>query len=207
VSLSFNDKVAIVTGAASGIGLATAKAFADAGAAVALADVNDDALRSATQELVPSGHSAIAIHCNVADETEVAAMVDETVSAFGRLDAAFNNAGVQSLAVEVADASGKEFDRVNAINLRGVWNCMKYELRQMRAQGSGAIPRIEASRCHLPRPLPFTITPRLPRSAIVFDVSYGWDGTVCVCALACDGFCFSTIKARVASRYSRYSLL
>jgi NAD(P)-dependent dehydrogenase (short-subunit alcohol dehydrogenase family) len=66
-------------------------------------------------------------------------MIEQTVASFGRLDAAFNNAGVQSLPVETADASGEEFDRVNAINLRGVWNCMKYELRQMREQGSGAI--------------------------------------------------------------------
>lgn len=82
---------------------------------------------------------AIAVHCNVADETEVAEMVEQTVSTFGRLDAAFNNAGAQSPAVETADASSEEFDRVNSINLRGVWSCMKYELRQMREQGSGAI--------------------------------------------------------------------
>jgi NAD(P)-dependent dehydrogenase (short-subunit alcohol dehydrogenase family) len=139
VNPSFTDKVALVTGAGSGIGLATAKAFADAGAAVALADVKDDALRSATEELVAGGHNAIAIHCNVSEEADVAAMVEETVSTLGKLDAAFNNAGVQSPAVETADASGEEFDRVNAINLRGVWNCMKYELRQMLEQGSGAI--------------------------------------------------------------------
>jgi NAD(P)-dependent dehydrogenase (short-subunit alcohol dehydrogenase family) len=66
-------------------------------------------------------------------------MVEQTVSAFGRLDAAYNNAGVQSPAVETADASGNEFERVNAINLRGVWNCMEYELHQMRKQGRGAI--------------------------------------------------------------------
>ena len=66
-------------------------------------------------------------------------MVAQTVAAFGRLDAAYNNAGVQSPAIEMADASGAEYDRVQAINLRGVWNCMKYELRQMRDQGSGAI--------------------------------------------------------------------
>src|SRR5436189_3167952 len=66
-------------------------------------------------------------------------MVAQAVSTFGRLDAAFNNAGIQSPALEMADVSGEEFDRVNGINLRGVWNCMKYELLQMREQGSGAI--------------------------------------------------------------------
>jgi NAD(P)-dependent dehydrogenase (short-subunit alcohol dehydrogenase family) len=136
---SFSDKVALVTGAASGIGLATAKAFAEAGAAVSLADLHEDAARSAAEQLVAGGQRAIAVRCNVADEADVAAMVEQTVSTFGRLDAAFNNAGVQSPAVETADASGEEFNRVNAINLRGVWNCMKYELRQMREQGSGAI--------------------------------------------------------------------
>src|SRR5262249_42850116 len=139
VNWSFKDKVALVTGAAAGMGLSTARAFAASGAAVALADVNEDAVRSAAEELVSSGYKAIPIRCNVGDEAEVAAMVTHTVSTFGRLDAAYNNAGVQSPAVEMTDASGEEFDRVTAINLRGVWNCMKYELRQMRQQGSGAI--------------------------------------------------------------------
>jgi NAD(P)-dependent dehydrogenase (short-subunit alcohol dehydrogenase family) len=139
MNLSFENNVALVTGAGSGMGLATANAFAEAGAAVVLADVHEHAVRAAAEELVSGGHRAIAVRCNVADEAEVAAMVEQTVSTFGRLDAAFNNAGVQSLPVETADASGEEFDRVNAINLRGVWNCMKYELRQMREQGSGAI--------------------------------------------------------------------
>lgn len=69
----------------------------------------------------------------------MAATVEQTVAAFGRLDAAFNNAGVQSPIAETADADGAEFDRVTAVNLRGVWSCMKYELIQMRKQGSGAI--------------------------------------------------------------------
>jgi NAD(P)-dependent dehydrogenase (short-subunit alcohol dehydrogenase family) len=139
MNLSFENKVALVTGAGSGMGLATARAFADAKAAVVLADANEKMVRSAAGELVAAGHQAIAIRCNVADEAEVAAMVEQAVSTFGRLDAAFNNAGVQSPAVETADATGEEFDRVNEVNLRGVWNCMKYELRQMREQGSGAI--------------------------------------------------------------------
>src|SRR5665213_3539158 len=86
-----------------------------------------------------AGHKAIAIRCDVTDEAQVKGMIAQTVSAFGRLDAAFNNAGVQSLAAETADATSEEFDRVNAINLRSVWLCMKYELLQMRQQGSGAI--------------------------------------------------------------------
>jgi len=75
----------------------------------------------------------------VTDEAQVKGMVAQIVSTFGRLDAAFNNAGVQSLAAETADATSEEFDRVNAINLRSVWLCMKYELLQMRQQEAGAI--------------------------------------------------------------------
>lgn len=121
------------------MGLATARAFAQAGAAVTLADVEENAVRTAAEELVSAGHNAIGVRCDVADEADVAAMLQQTISTFGRLDAAFNNAGVQSPAVETAESSSEEFERVNAINLRGVWSCMKYELRQMREQGSGAI--------------------------------------------------------------------
>ena len=135
----FENKVALVTGAGQGMGLAAARAFAEEGAAVALADRDERLVQKATQELVNAGHRALAIHCDVTNEMQVKAMVEETVSTFGRLDAAFNNAGVQSPAVETADASSTEFDRVIAINLKSVWNCMKYELIQMRKQGSGAI--------------------------------------------------------------------
>lgn len=137
--LDFTGKVALVTGAAAGMGLAAAKAFAEAGAAVAMSDVNENGVRSAAEQLAAAGHKVIGIRCNVAAEKDVAAMVERTVSEFGRPDAAYNNAGVQSPAVETADATGEEFDRVNGINLRGVWNCMKYELLQMRKQGNGAI--------------------------------------------------------------------
>lgn len=136
---SFANKVALVTGAGSGMGLATAQAFAREGAAVALVDINESAARAAAEQLVAAGHQAIAIGCDVTDEAQVKRMIEQTVAVFGRLDAAFNNAGVQSLAVETADATSEEFDRVNAINLRSVWLCMKYELLQMRQQGTGAI--------------------------------------------------------------------
>ena len=89
LSLSFENKVALVTGAAMGMGLATAKAFAEAGAAVVLADINEDAIRAAAEELVAAGHQALAIRCDVSDEAEVAAMIEQTVSTFGRLDTAF----------------------------------------------------------------------------------------------------------------------
>jgi NAD(P)-dependent dehydrogenase (short-subunit alcohol dehydrogenase family) len=139
MNLSFERKVALVTGAASGMGLATAEAFAEAGAAVALVDLNEAAVRNVTERLHAPGHKVIAIACDVTQETQVKKMVEQTVSAFGSLHAAFNNAGVQSPPVEIADTTSEEFDRVNAINLKSVWLCMKYELIQMRKQGSGAI--------------------------------------------------------------------
>jgi NAD(P)-dependent dehydrogenase (short-subunit alcohol dehydrogenase family) len=139
MNLSFENKVALVTGAASGMGLATVKAFAEAGAAVVVADQNEASARSAAEELVRNGRRAVAIRCDVTDERQVEQMVTQAVSTFGRLDAAFNNAGIMPPDVETADVSAHDYDRVMSINLRGVWCCMKYELLQMRKQGSGAI--------------------------------------------------------------------
>jgi len=133
------NKVALVTGAASGIGLATARAYAEAGASVVLADINNDRVNQAANELIAKGYQAKAVICNAANLDEVDAMVQDTVATFGRLDIAFNNAGVQNQLAEIADATAEDFDRVNAVNLRGVWGCMKYELQQMRKQGSGVI--------------------------------------------------------------------
>ena len=139
MNLSFENKVALVTGAASGMGLATARAFADAGSAVLLADFREDAVKAKAQKLVIAGHKAIAVRCDVSDDAHVAAMVDRTVAEFGRIDAAFNNAGVMAHIAATADSTREEWDRVIGINLRGVWSCMKYELRQMQRQGGGAI--------------------------------------------------------------------
>jgi NAD(P)-dependent dehydrogenase (short-subunit alcohol dehydrogenase family) len=137
--MDFTGKVALVTGAAAGMGLATARAFAEAGAAVVLADFKEDALKSEAEKLRAAGRSALAVRCDVSDDAQVAAMVERTVSEFGRLDAAFNNAGVMAKVVPTADSTREEWERVIGINLRGVWSCMKHELRQMERQGSGAI--------------------------------------------------------------------
>lgn len=96
MNLSFDNKVALVTGAATGMGLATAQAFADAGAAVVLADVKEDAVQAGAEKLLVAGYNALAVRCDVSDDAQVAAMEDRTVAEFGRLDAAFNNAGVMA---------------------------------------------------------------------------------------------------------------
>ena len=117
MDLSLKNKVALVTGAGSGMGLAAAQAFAAEGAAVALVDINESPVRTATERLIAAAHKAIAIRCDVTDEAQVKAMVEQTVSAFGHLDVAFNNAGVQSLAIETADATSQEFDRMRSYEI------------------------------------------------------------------------------------------
>jgi NAD(P)-dependent dehydrogenase (short-subunit alcohol dehydrogenase family) len=136
---TFVNKVALVTGASAGIGLATARAFAEVGAAVVLAGDHEDAVRDVARDLVAAGHKAIGVRCDVAVEADTAAMVQQAVNTYGRLDYAFNNAGIHVVQADTADVELSDFDRIMAVNLRGVFQCMKYELRQMRRQGSGAI--------------------------------------------------------------------
>ena len=135
----FRGLVALVTGASSGMGLATAQAFAEAGAAVVLADINEKTVRQASETLNGAGHRTVAMHCDVTDEAQAAAMIERIVAEFGRLDMAYNNAGILGPMGDVTDETAEAFDGVNAVNLRGVWTCMKHELLHMRKRGSGAI--------------------------------------------------------------------
>jgi NAD(P)-dependent dehydrogenase (short-subunit alcohol dehydrogenase family) len=133
------DKVLLVTGGASGIGRAAALLFARQGArAVAIADVDQQGLAVAGQ-VEEAGAAALFLPCDVADARQVEAMVAEVAARFGRLDGAFNNAGIEGATARTADYREEDWDRVLAVNLKGVWLCMKYELRQMLAQGGGAI--------------------------------------------------------------------
>ncbi|WP_069865776.1 glucose 1-dehydrogenase [Pseudomonas citronellolis] len=135
----FKGQVALVTGAAAGMGLATARAFAQSGASVVLADRDGKRAAEEAANIVAEGGTAIGLACDVSDELQVAALVARTVAEYGRLDMAFNNAGVMAKLAPTAEATSEEFDRVIGINLRGVWLCMKYELQQMQRQGSGVI--------------------------------------------------------------------
>jgi NAD(P)-dependent dehydrogenase (short-subunit alcohol dehydrogenase family) len=131
-------KVAFVTGAASGLGLATAEAFVRKGYATVLADRSRDAGMAAAEKLKTSGECAF-IQCDVSDEASVHAAVAFAVAAYGRVDAAFNSAGVEGENVRLVDAERSHYDRIIAINLTGTWLCMRHEIRQMLKQGSGAV--------------------------------------------------------------------
>jgi NAD(P)-dependent dehydrogenase (short-subunit alcohol dehydrogenase family) len=135
----FNGQVALVTGAASGMGLATARAFAESGACVVLADRNEPGLRAAAAALTDAGHTAISMLCDVRDEAQAEAVVARAVAEFGRLDMAYNNAGILGPMCDLTEETADGFDEVNAVNLRGVWTFLKHELVQMRRQGAGAI--------------------------------------------------------------------
>src|SRR3954463_6229401 len=130
----FKRQVALVTGAAKGMGLATARMFAQSGASVVLADLDGDLAAKEAERIVAEGRTAIGVACDVADEAQVAAMVDRVVAECGRLDRAFNKAGIQVPPSDAADEPIENFERVTAVNQRGVWACMKDELRVMRSR-------------------------------------------------------------------------
>ncbi|MDO5538415.1 MAG: SDR family oxidoreductase, partial [Desulfovibrionaceae bacterium] len=139
MDLRFDGKTAFVAGAAMGIGWACASMFAESGAAVALADFSETVMDRAA-ELRARGFAAQGILCDVSKEEEVARAVDTAMAAFGRLDCAFNGVGVHAaVRTDMAETEGWDFDHVIAVNLRGIWNCMKYEIPAMQKSGGGAI--------------------------------------------------------------------
>lgn len=139
---SFHGKVAFVTGAGSGIGRATALAFAREGAAVALADVSEEGNRETARLIDEQGGRALVVTCDVRLSEDVKAALDRTVEAFGRLDYACNNAGVDQMGVSTAECTEEDWDRVVGTDLRGVFLCLKHELALMIQRGGGAIVNI-----------------------------------------------------------------
>ena len=139
VGQRFTGKVAFVTGGASGIGRATAVAFAQEGARVAILDLTEEALATTAEAVRATGAEVLVLACDVAKPEQVEAAIAEVVATFGRLDVAFNNAGVENKAAPVAEIALEEWDRILNINLRGTFVCMKHELAQMVRQGSGVV--------------------------------------------------------------------
>ncbi|MBA2933891.1 SDR family oxidoreductase [Sphingomonas sp. CGMCC 1.13654] len=135
----FNGQVALVTGAASGMGAATARAFAEAGAALVLVDRDETRLEEIGRAITSAGGKAITLAGDVADEDLAKAAVGRAIAEFGRLDMAYNNAGILGPMCPMPEETGEGYDAVNAVNLRGVWTFLKHELIQMRKQGAGAI--------------------------------------------------------------------
>ncbi|WP_036242574.1 SDR family oxidoreductase [Methylobacter luteus] len=140
MNLSFENKVAFVTGAANGIGRAAALAFAREGASVTVADVSEQGNQETARMIEDIGGRALAVNCDVTRVDDVKEALNQTVGTFGRLDAAFNNAGVeQKQLVPLAELDENEWDRIMAIDLRSVFLCMKYEIPLMLKHGGGAI--------------------------------------------------------------------
>lgn len=137
--ISFEGKVVLVTGGAGGIGRAAALAFGRAGASVVVADLSVDGGHATAAMIVEAGGKALFVPTNVTRAREVQALIDKAVATYGRLDCAFNNAGIEEEHLPLGEGDEEQFDRIMGVNVKGAWLCMKYEIRQMLKQGGGAI--------------------------------------------------------------------
>jgi NAD(P)-dependent dehydrogenase (short-subunit alcohol dehydrogenase family) len=142
--LPFAGKVALVTGAASGIGRATALAFGRAGAHVVVADTAIDGGHATAAMIVESGGKALFVRSDITRANEVEALVEKAINYYGRLDIAVNNAALDEEGAPLAEGEEDQYDRIMAANVKGVWLCMKHQLRQMLKQGSGAIVNVSS---------------------------------------------------------------
>lgn len=136
---TFSGKSVLVTGGASGIGRAAALAFAREGARVTVSDVDADGGNQTVTLIEQAGGEAIFVKADISQSAQVEALIDKVVATFGRLDCAFNNAGIEIEHLPLADADEATFDRIMNVNVKGVWLCMKHEINQMLKQGGGAI--------------------------------------------------------------------
>ncbi len=139
MGITFAGQVAVVTGAGAGNGRATALAFAGEGLKVVVADLDVTSGEGTVEQIEAAGGSAVFVRCDVTIETQVKHLMEMTISTYGRLDYAFNNAGIEIEQGRLADGTQDEFDAIMGVNVKGVWLCMKYQLPLMLAQGGGAI--------------------------------------------------------------------
>lgn len=139
---SLSGRVALITGAATGIGHVTAAVFAERGAKLVLSDVNVDGGEATAASIRDAGGEAVFVRADVSDGSDVQAMVAKAITQFGRLDCAVNNAGIDGRMALVHEQAEEDWDRVIAVNLRGVFLCMKHEIRPMLAQHGGAIVNV-----------------------------------------------------------------
>ncbi len=150
--MRFDDKVVIVTGAASGIGRASAVLFAREGASVVVSDVNDDAGNETVAMIADAGGAAVYAHADVSDDADASALVETAKSQFGGLDIAVNNAGMLGHFMPAADIPIEEFDRIMAVNVRGVFLGIKHQLPAIVERGGGAIVNVASAAGYLAQP-------------------------------------------------------